>query len=66
MNKYKSSFNGTGRAHIGNVRNNVKQYQTYKVIVTIDKEQSLLYVCHASLRKSRKKLILGYQAELWK
>lgn len=33
---------------------------------TIDKEQSLLYVCHASLRKSRKKLILGYQAELWK
>lgn len=66
MNKYKSSFNGTGRAHIGNIRNNVKQCQTYKVIVTIGKEQSLLYVCHASLRKSRKKLILGYQAELWK
>lgn len=63
MNKYKSSFNGTGRAHIGNIRNNVKQCQTYKVI---DKEQSLLYVCHASPRKSRKKLILGYQAELWK
>ena len=60
MNKYKSSFNGTGRAHIGNIRNNVKQCQTYKVIVTIDK------VCHASPRKSRKKLILGYQAELWK
>ena len=66
MNKYKSSFNGTGRAHIENVRNNVKQCQAYKVIVTIDKEQSLLYVCRASLRKSRKKLILGYQAELWK
>ena len=30
MNKYKSSFNGTGRAHIGNIRNNVKQCQTYK------------------------------------
>lgn len=66
MNKYKSSFNGTGRAYIGNIRNNVKQCQTYKVIVTMDKEQSLLYVCHASPRKSRKKLILGYQAELWK
>ena len=66
MNKYKSSFNGTGRAHIGNIRNNVKQCQTYKGIVTIDKAQSLLYVCHASPRKSRKKLILGYQAELWK
>lgn len=38
MNKYKSSFNGTGRAHIGNIRNNVKQCQTYKVIVTIDKD----------------------------
>ena len=66
MNKYKSSFNGTGRAHIGNIRNNVKQCQTYKLMVKIDKEKSLLYVCHASLRKSIKKLILGYQAELWK